>query len=101
MWSAHRDSSLKGVFPVSMDSVTRWPRHMELTVRVRDSGSALIFYTEELMGPANGACPMGRGAGDPSLCYDLLGILSLCWSRRLPCFRSTCLIIGSPLVPKE
>ena len=63
VWSAHRDSSLKGVFPVSMDSVAGLPRHVELTGHFHDSGSALIFCREELPGPANGACPMGRGAG--------------------------------------
>lgn len=101
LWSAHTDSSLKGVFPVLMDAVTELPRNMELTVHVHDSGSALIFCTEELTGPANGVYPMGRGAGDRTLCSDLLGILSLRWSRRLPCFRNTCLIIGNPLIPQE
>ena len=34
-------------------------------MHVRDSGSALIFCTEELTGPANGAYPMGEGSRGP------------------------------------
>lgn len=87
-------------FSCITDSVAGLPRHGNLQGTFMTAGLLSSSCTEELTGPANGACPMGRGAGTAVS-------VRLCWEfsaragRHFLVSEGTCLIIGSPLVPQE
>lgn len=61
--------------------VTGITQNIELTVCVfhSGSGSALSFCTEGLTGPVNEVYAGRGGAGEGSLCSDLLGIPQSAW----------------------
>lgn len=75
--SAHRNSSVKGVFLcgcASISRVTGITQYIEFTAHVFNSGAALDICAEGRTSSTNEVCAQERGAGEGSLCPDLLGV---------------------------
>lgn len=75
--SAHRNSSVKGVFLcgcAGISRVTGITQYIEFTAHVFNSGAALDICAEGRTSSTNEVCAQERGAGEGSLCPDLLGV---------------------------